>query len=92
MPPSQGSSRRVVIAGAASLLATRAALAAPPAETLVYIGTQGAEPGQGIFAARLDPRTGTLTPLGLAAELQRPTWIDGASRPARALRGQRGGQ
>jgi 6-phosphogluconolactonase len=75
MPPSQGSSRRVVIAGAASLLTTRAALAAPPAETLVYIGTQGAEPGQGIFAARLDPRTGTLTPLGLAAELQRPTWL-----------------
>jgi 6-phosphogluconolactonase len=45
------------------------------AGTLVYIGTQGAEPGQGIFAARLDPKTGKLTPLGLAIEAQRPTWL-----------------
>jgi 6-phosphogluconolactonase len=75
MPHGQGASRRLVIAAAASLLAAPAALAAPPAETLVYVGTQGAEPGQGIFSARLDPRTGRLTPLGLAAELQRSTWI-----------------
>lgn len=42
---------------------------------LVYIGTQSNEPGQGIFAARLDPRTGQLTPLGLALEAPRPTWL-----------------
>jgi 6-phosphogluconolactonase len=42
---------------------------------LVYIGTQSDAPGQGIFAARLDPTTGKLTPLGLALEAQRPTWL-----------------
>jgi 6-phosphogluconolactonase len=75
VPQRQGLSRRVMIAATASLLTTPAALAASPAETLVYIGTQAAEPGQGVFAARLDSRTGRLSPLGLAAELQRPTWL-----------------
>jgi hypothetical protein len=51
-----------------------------PRPHLVYVGTQGAEPGQGVFAARLDARTGRLTWLGLAASLQRPTWI--AAHPA----------
>lgn len=75
MPPRQGPSRRVVIGAATSLLAAPAAFAASSTETLVYVGTQGAEPGQGIFAARLDARTGRLSSLGLAAELQRPTWL-----------------
>lgn len=80
MPHVQGRTRRVVIAAAASLAAAPAAFAAQPPETLapetlVYVGTQGTEPGQGILAARLDPRTGRLTPLGLAAEVQRPTWL-----------------
>ena len=43
--------------------------------TLVYIGTQGSGPGQGIFAARLDPEKGRLTGLGLVAEVERPTWL-----------------
>jgi 6-phosphogluconolactonase len=75
MPQRQGPSRRVVIATTASMLAAPRAFAAPPAQTLVYVGTQGAEPGQGVFAARLDMRTGRLSPLGLAVELPRPTWI-----------------
>ena len=63
----------------ASPIAAKAKGKATPVATragqLVYIGTQGAEPSQGIFAARLDPKTGKLTPLGLAAEAQRPTWL-----------------
>lgn len=42
---------------------------------LVYIGSQTSEPGQGIVGARLEPRTGRLTPLGVAAEAVRPTWL-----------------
>jgi 6-phosphogluconolactonase len=74
-PRGQGPSRRLLIAATASLLAAPVALAAPRSEILVYVGTQGAEPGQGIFAARLDSRTGRLSPLGLAVERQRPTWL-----------------
>jgi 6-phosphogluconolactonase len=80
MPQSQSLNRRVLIGATASLLAAPTALAGPRSDTLVYVGTQGAEPGQGIVAARLDPRTGRLSSLGLAAELQRPTWI--AAHPA----------
>jgi 6-phosphogluconolactonase len=47
----------------------------PCGEELVYIGTQGSGPGQGIFAARFDPHSGRLMPIGLAAEVDRPTWI-----------------
>jgi 6-phosphogluconolactonase len=50
---------------------------------LVYIGTQSDAPGQGVFAARLDPKTGKLTPLGLALEAQRPTWL--ASHPTQPV-------
>ncbi|NML08264.1 lactonase family protein [Sphingomonas sp. G-3-2-10] len=44
-------------------------------DQLVYIGTQASDPGQGIFAARLDSRTGKLTPIGMVAEIRRPTWL-----------------
>ncbi len=43
--------------------------------TIVYIGTQVAETGRGIFAARLDQLTGRLTGLGPVAEVERPTWL-----------------
>jgi 6-phosphogluconolactonase len=54
-----------------------------PAGTLVYVGTQGAGgPGQqnpnakhGIYAFRLDEKTGHLTSLGLEIELQRSDWL-----------------
>ena len=42
---------------------------------LLFFGTQGNAPGCGIVAARFSPATGTLSPLGLAAEAARPTWL-----------------
>jgi len=53
---------------------------------LVYVGTHGgggppgrevgaAEPRQGIYAARLDRKTGHLTALGLVSEIGRATWL-----------------
>jgi 6-phosphogluconolactonase len=45
------------------------------AGTLVYVGTHGSGPGEGIFAARLDPRHGTLIGRGLVAAIDRPTWL-----------------
>lgn len=51
---------------------------------LVYIGTHGSDKSQqqqgkispqGIYAARLDPKTGYLAPLGLQVELERATWL-----------------
>lgn len=64
-------------AGLALLLGSGAVQAGPRAhrDEAVYIGTQGSGPGQGIFAARFDPRDGKLTPTGLAAEVVRPTWL-----------------
>jgi 6-phosphogluconolactonase len=76
---------RTLAAATLSLLVTSTSLSAsasaatprscPAGGELVYVGTQASEPGQGIFAARLDRRTGKLTPVGLAAEVQRPTWL-----------------
>ena len=65
------------------------AAASAGADELVYIGThgtagktaapagsaQGSPAQQGIYAARLDTKTGHLSPLGLATELQRATWL-----------------
>ena len=42
-----------------------------PASSIVYIGTHGSA----IFSARLNTRTGKLSPLGQAAEIERPTWL-----------------
>jgi 6-phosphogluconolactonase len=42
---------------------------------VVYIGTQGSGSRQGIIAGRLDPATGALASLGIAAEVERPTWL-----------------
>ena len=63
----------------AAMLLSAAAITAPvgakpqPQET-VFFGTHGSGPSQGIFSAHLDPATGALTSLGLAAEIERPTW------------------
>jgi 6-phosphogluconolactonase len=71
------------------LAACEAHAATGKAEEFVYIGTHGAggrpAPGagseqdagspQGIYAARLDTRTGHLSALGLAVGLQRATWL-----------------
>lgn len=66
--------RGLLIFTALAGLATQATAQTPG--TLMYIGTQGGGPGQGIFAARLDPATGALTDLGLALETERPTWLE----------------
>lgn len=42
---------------------------------LFYIGAKGSGPGQGIFAATLDPHTGKLSSRGLAVQAERPTWL-----------------
>jgi 6-phosphogluconolactonase len=55
-------------------------------DLLVYVGTHGsggppgrdagaAEPRQGIYAARLDQKSGHLTALGLVSEIGRATWL-----------------
>ncbi|MGR4866571.1 lactonase family protein [Caulobacter sp. LARHSG274] len=67
--------RRAVASGALSLLAAPTVEAASKGQQLVYVGTQGNQAGQGVFAARLDTHTGKLTPIGVVAELARPTWI-----------------
>jgi 6-phosphogluconolactonase len=42
---------------------------------LVYFGTRASGPGQGIFAARFDATSGHLSPIGLVADIARPTWL-----------------
>jgi 6-phosphogluconolactonase len=59
---------------ARTAMAANCAGAACETERL-WIGTQGSGPGQGIFSATLDTRTGALAGLRLAAEIERPTWI-----------------
>lgn len=75
--------RLVALAGAilfAAASIASAAAAAPDGE-LFYVGTHGVRAGDkpgskhGIYAARLDARTGRLTPLGQVAELDRATWL-----------------
>src|SRR5215470_12807875 len=65
----------VCVAAVPARAASENCAATPCKGALVYIGTQGSGPGQGIFAARLDPETGQLTQLGLVAEVERPTWL-----------------
>lgn len=75
--------RRAVTAGALGLMASQAAQAASRDERLVYVGTQGDKDGLGVFAARLNTTTGRLSAIGVAAPLQRPTWL--VAHPARPL-------
>jgi len=48
---------------------------APRAERLVYIGTYTGEASKGIYAFRFDDGTGALTPIGLVAETQSPSFL-----------------
>ncbi|MFC4309274.1 lactonase family protein [Steroidobacter flavus] len=45
------------------------------AEQWVYFGNRSTEPGQGIVAARFDTQSGRLTPVGVVADVSRPTWL-----------------
>jgi 6-phosphogluconolactonase len=66
-------------------LTSLAAHARDEPASLVYIGTRGTSPAptaavptpapQGIYAARLDSRSGKLEPLGLQLELMRVSWL-----------------
>ena len=51
--------------------------AAPRAsrKVVVYVGTYAGDKSKGIYAFRFDPATGRLTPLGLAAESQNPSFL-----------------
>ncbi len=75
--------RRAVAAGALGLIAAQTTQAAPREERLVYVGTQADKDGQGVFAARLNTRTGGLKAIGVVAPLQRPTWL--VAHPDRPL-------
>lgn len=41
----------------------------------VYFGTRHSGEGQGIYAARFDAKSGHLSPIGLVADIARPTWL-----------------
>src|SRR5262245_14396022 len=45
------------------------------AEHWVYFGNRSTEAGQGIAAARFDSTSGRLTPVGVVADVNRPTWL-----------------
>jgi 6-phosphogluconolactonase len=45
------------------------------AEHWVYFGTRSTEPGRSIVAARFDSKAGRLTPVGMVADVNRPTWL-----------------
>ena len=55
-------------------LASRAA-AKPHSKYLVYVGTYTAKDSKGIYAYRLDSATGRLTPIGLAAATDNPSFV-----------------
>src|SRR5580693_5578564 len=71
------------------LVMAREAHATDKAGVLFYVGTHGtlgppgqagaadpaADAQQGIYAARLDPKTGHISSLGITAQLQRATWL-----------------
>jgi 6-phosphogluconolactonase len=54
----------------------RAATTTQPARSyFVYVGTYTGPKSKGIYAYRYDPKTGQYTPLGVAAEVQNPSWV-----------------
>ncbi len=71
---------RPLILGLAALLSV-VALAVPivaqtsPSGTLLFIGTYTSPASKGIYASRLDPSTGTLSPPVLAAEARNPSFL-----------------
>ena len=48
---------------------------APEAGQLVYIGERINAPDSAVFGARFDAASGTFTPLGPQAKVDRPTWV-----------------
>lgn len=75
IPPSLPPARLALLAAALLLAPIAAQAAAPDPGELVYVGTRVDGPDAAIFGARLDPASGTLTPIGPLAKVDRPTWI-----------------
>ncbi len=42
----------------------------------VYFGTRVSDENTGIYGAKLDHKTGVLMPLGIVADIERPTWLE----------------
>lgn len=59
----------LLVAGAGPAPAARCAT------ELVYFASMTSPPGKGVFGARFDSCAGKLQPLGLAAEIDKPTWV-----------------
>lgn len=60
---------------AAALLPTSAGAKPAGGAYFVYFGTYTINVGKGIYAARFDPSTGQLTPMGLVAETSSPSFL-----------------
>jgi len=58
-----------------SLSSASPAQAESPSELLVYVGTYSGPKSEGIYAYRLDLKTGKCTPLGLAAKVKNPSFL-----------------
>jgi 6-phosphogluconolactonase len=71
MPVSAGSGNNALEGAAPSAPAERR----PPKEYLVYVGTYTQKKSKGIYALRMDAETGKLTPVGLVAETENPSYL-----------------
>ncbi len=60
---------------ALAALASACTLAAAQGEYLLYVGSDAASKGQGIYAWHFDAAAGKLNPLGLAAEATKPSFL-----------------
>jgi 6-phosphogluconolactonase len=58
-----------------------ASSSAEPSQVLIYVGTYTGGESQGIYAFRMDPSSGKLTSLGLAAKSENPSFL--AIHPSR---------
>jgi 6-phosphogluconolactonase len=67
--------RRVAIGVVLGCLAGSVAARPQPSGRLVFVGSYTGAASKGISAFRFDDRTGTLTPVGLAAETRNPSFL-----------------
>jgi 6-phosphogluconolactonase len=64
-----------VWASVPQLLSAEAKKMTPESSYLVYVGTYTATSSKGIYNYRFDPKTGQLTPIGVAAEMANPSFM-----------------
>ncbi len=65
----------LVWASVPPLLRAEAKKMTPESSYLVYVGTYTATSSKGIYNYRFDPKTGKLTPIGVAAEMANPSFM-----------------